>query len=419
MSFIRPSLVLDFAAGHIDPRIQAAVRSTRGWRYDHRGLLVPTPINTPRIDHDPATGECLGLLVEESRTNLLTYSEEFDNAAWTKSFATVAANSATAPDGTTTADKLVEDTSSNQHHVRQGATTFASTNYTASIFLKAGERTAVYVYVNNNASTADRVECIVDLASGAITEGPTAFGDMTAGSAVLEAIGYGWYRLSLSITAGATVTSLALLVSLATATTGGSASAAYTGDGTSGLYIWGAQLERGAFPTSYIPTTSAAVTRAADTITLPLGEWFNEAEGTLFVEAQRGYNAVDSEALATFDDGTASNSIRFFSGTTDGLQAQIIAARITETNIGLGALLEKTMLRAAMAWAADGVAASMDGAAVVSDASTVLPSVLTVLRISSASAPDLQWNGHIRRLAYWPQRLPNADLIALTRRDAA
>ena len=101
----RPSLNLNFQGGKLDSRVTFA-RSTTGTFVGSDGLIQTAAINTPRFDYDPVTLACKGLLIEEQRVNLLTYSDDFSNAAWTKTNATVTANAVAAPDGTTTADTL-------------------------------------------------------------------------------------------------------------------------------------------------------------------------------------------------------------------------------------------------------------------------------------------------------------------------
>jgi hypothetical protein len=114
---VRPSLNLDFANSQsVDPRI-TFTRASTATRVNANGLIEVVASNSPRIDFDPATQVCKGLLIEEQRTNLLTYSENFDNAAWGKQSVTVNANAAIAPDGTLTADKLIESTTNAVHYV--------------------------------------------------------------------------------------------------------------------------------------------------------------------------------------------------------------------------------------------------------------------------------------------------------------
>lgn len=163
--------------------------------------------------------------------NLLSYSQEFDNAAWLKNNATVTANAATAPDGTMTADKLVEGTGSIYHSVNQSPTLAASTVYTKSVYAKAAERSWISLLFR----TPDGLyhSGFFDLSSG--TAGSTA-----NATAAIQNVGNGWYRCAITATSpGAGSTLNSENIQLAT----GNNERTYTGDGTSGIYIWGAQME--------------------------------------------------------------------------------------------------------------------------------------------------------------------------------
>jgi hypothetical protein len=126
---IRPTLDLNFAATkRLDPRI-AFTRTSTGTFVGSNGLIQTAVSGAPRFDHNPTTGESLGLLVEEARTNHNTYSEQFDNAAWVKTRSSITSNTIVAPDGTLTGDKLVEDTTaSNTHQISQSASLTAGTH---------------------------------------------------------------------------------------------------------------------------------------------------------------------------------------------------------------------------------------------------------------------------------------------------
>ena len=194
------------------------------------------------------------LLLEPQRTNLVLYSQDFGNAAWTKSNATITANTTTAPDGTTTADKLVENTANAQHRVLAVITVVAGVTHTMSFYVKADERTRVSIF--DNASAAD-TEMIFDLSNGTVVRTGTA---VVASS--ITSLSGGWYRITASSTpTGTSMQSALRLVQSGTTST-------YTGDGTSGLFLWGAQIEAG-LPSSYIKTEGTTVTRNADSFYLP------------------------------------------------------------------------------------------------------------------------------------------------------
>ncbi len=189
------------------------------------------------------------LLVEGEATNLLAYSQDFSNGVWTKTRSSVSANVATAPDGSASADRLTEDSSNGQHWV---GSSVGMDSAVATIYAKADTRTRIGVLRASNSAGA-----VFDLSSGTFTITASGY------SASIEPLAGGWYRCRCSgnFTSG---------VYFPLYSAGGALS--YTGDGSGGLYIWGAQLEVGASPTSYIPTTTAPATRAADTLPSPV-EW--------------------------------------------------------------------------------------------------------------------------------------------------
>jgi hypothetical protein len=171
-----------------------------------------------------------GVLIEGARTNLCLQSQTFDNASWTKNRASVSADAIAAPDGTTTADKLVEDaTAANSHRLFQNITTTAIA-MTGSVFAKAAERSRIYIRTDRSDTTTPAVW--YNLANGTVG---TATTGMTGS---IYALGNGWYRCVATIDAALAGTS-SFLIGMATADN----SANYDGDGASGLYLWGAQLE--------------------------------------------------------------------------------------------------------------------------------------------------------------------------------
>lgn len=227
-------------------------RSTTGTYVDSAGVIQTAAINAVRINHDPATKEFLGILIENASTNLLTYSEQFDNAAWTKTQSSVTSNSVLSPDGTNSADKLIENTTNASHIVgRYGITVPSASTVAFSVYVKAAERTEV-AFILGDGTTNPQV--IFDLFSGYVISS-----DAGITSSIINT-GNGWYRCFV----GRSVTGTICDVQIRTSVAGNSF---YTGNGTSGIYIWGAQLEVASTPTSYIPTVASQVTRAADIIT--------------------------------------------------------------------------------------------------------------------------------------------------------
>lgn len=248
-----PYVEFDFTRMAFDTRVSFS-RSSDGTYFDAAGVMQTAASNVPRKEHNPATGAVRGLLVEEQRTNIVLRSQEFNNSSWTKSGATVSGDTSAAPDGTTTADKLTESAATGVHYtyVPPGTLT-ASTTYALSVMAKSAERSRFQIAGSGGAWGASKTATF-DLAAGTVV-------GSNWDAAYIVPLQAGWYRCiaigtTVAMPAAAQYFQLPLIASGTTQS--------YTGDGTSGLYLWGAQLEAGSYPTSYIPTTSATVTRSAD-----------------------------------------------------------------------------------------------------------------------------------------------------------
>ena len=196
-----------------------------------------------------------GWLIEGASTNIQVRSEEFDNAAWAKTnLNTVTANATTAPDGTTTADKMIEDSAVTASHRVSDVVTHTAGTSTLSVYAKADTRDQLILSAGSTAIFAIQ-GAVFDLTLGTISTAPTL------GAAKIEALSDGWYRCSATGTTTAAVTTSFIGMAVA-------GDSAYTGDNASGLYIWGAQVEALPFASSYIPTTTASVTRAGDLVSV-------------------------------------------------------------------------------------------------------------------------------------------------------
>ncbi len=208
------ALLLDFTSGRLDPRITFS-RTTNATVTGSNGLIQFAPMN------------------------LLTFSEQFDNAGWTKAAATVTANAVVAPNSTTTADKLVESATTSNHYLYP--TSFTAGTYTVSIWCKAAERS--FVQIAGTISVNDFVT--FNLSSGSISQQGSG-----ASNAVIVASGDGWYRCSVILTLNS---SGPCFVVCSTGTGGWLPS--YAGSTSNGIYIWGSQVELGSTATTYNPTT--------------------------------------------------------------------------------------------------------------------------------------------------------------------
>jgi len=246
------SVVPSDGAGDLD-----VTRATTATRVNSSGLIESVASNVPRLDY--TKGTCPSILVEPQRTNLVTYSEDFTNASWLGS-ATKTANTAISPSGVLNADSLIEVSSSVIQSAASATINFVSgTAYTMTVFAKNQPSGRGFVQLTGYAlgSGSSNVYANFNLNTGVV-------GNQSGGSSKIEALANGWYRCSFTFTCGNTITERynVCLISSMSAT----AFENYTGDTSKGIYVWGAQLEAGSYATSYIPTTSASVTRNADVI---------------------------------------------------------------------------------------------------------------------------------------------------------
>ena len=402
-----PTLALNFLSGALDSRITFTRTSTATF-VGSNGTIQSSAINEPRFDYNPVTLQLKGLLIEEQRTNLLLYSQQIDNATWTKLRATVTANSTTSPDGTSNADTLLDTAVAGTHIAIQLITKAASAlTYAFTIYLKKDVRDRGEIRMSDQAGNG--VRCTFNLTTGVVGTA-AAFGvGFVAGSSQITNAGNGWYRLTLIGTTNAVVT-LGSEVYIADA----SGNLSYTGTGA-GFFVWGAQLEQASFATSYIPTVAATVTRTIDQcrIVAPdFAPWYNASAGTLLIEALLSPD-VDSGAgnyYATISDGAITNSMHIVD--VNGTISQVITGGVTQFSQTVGA--EPTgILKAALAYASNNTVSSANGAIGATDTSVSIPTV-NRLSIGSNASLGSPLNGHIRAITYYNTRLLNAQLQALT-----
>ena len=360
----------------------------------------------PRFDYDPVTLAAKGLLIEEQRTNLQTYSEDFTNAIWTSATLTIAANSTASPDGTVNADTGTRTTTGVTENMRRATTAQAiSTTYTVTVYVKANTAGA-RLYMRNLAVDNTATTGVVQFnpADGTVS---TTYGSTYVGKATMTAAGNGWYRCSITGTTGGTIANNFIDIGVTDGTS------AVGGNAANSVFIWGAQLEAGAFATSYIPTVASQVTRTADScaIVAPnFSPWYNQSEGTFVVEADGP--AIGTQILTQADDNTANNRITArFSAATSAMVVVTAASGVVALSQGL--VVANTPAKVAIAYKQNDCALSFNGTAPALDTLATMP---TVSRLGiGTNASNLEaLNGHIRSIRYYPTRLTNAQLQALT-----
>jgi len=225
--------------------------------YDQAGTLVQVPANTLGVTYDPADlSKAPWALIESAATNIALQSETFDDSRWGKDGVSVVANAITAPNGTLTADKLIENSSNSGHYVDQTIAINGGAQYTRSVCVKAGERTQVRLEMYSVPTVAARANVSFDLVTGAFFGETSSTGVVQSYSA--KRLPNGWWRLTQIFNLGTSDASCFFRVCLV----GPASTTVYQGDGVSGAFVWGAMLGAG----SYVPTTTAPVTRAADVV---------------------------------------------------------------------------------------------------------------------------------------------------------
>lgn len=402
---VNPSLHLDFANTiALDPRITFS-RASVGTYIGSDKLIKIAPAGVARFQYDSVTGDSLGLLVEESRTNLLTYSEQFDNAIWSKNNISITANTGTAPDGTLSADTMTGLAGTSVKYTYQQYTTTTTGAYVTSIWLQYISEQFVVVRMNDNTgSNGSRV--IVDLISGTLGATSTD-GTATNVAATIKSFRNGWYYVTLTCTFTSALTSIQGASVFLTGYT--------TTASTGSVRLWGAQLEAGAFATSYIPTIASTVIRQADAASITgtnFSSWYNPAEGTVVIGAKRGYsgNFVAYPNLAAFDDGTSNNIMAFYGAlnsvqftnysiTSGGVLQTIYAALNVPTTDPF--TMVQTLATNVSTFGGNGVLTA-------TDTSVTMPIGINRLRIGPS------WTGTISKLVYYPRRLSNTQLQALS-----
>lgn len=398
-----PALDLDWATDRSLPAAYGPTpsfsRASTGTFFNSSGTLTTAAVNGPRFNHvyDGTNWVSKGLLVEEQRTNSCRYSDL--SAGFLTLRASINSSSTVAPDGSSSR-KLVETATSGTHFNYASPPFLAITNgtvYTISAFVKAGERTKVLLSSNTGGLTLDTS---FDLSSGAVISS-------SATSSAIVNVGNGWYRISATKACSvndSTAPGINLL--------DGSGNSSYTGDGSSGLFIWGIQQESGSFPTSYIPTTSAAVTRSADVCQITgtdFSGFWNEPAGSIVAEGDTP--ASGTKSLVSADNATANESSVLRTVGTDPLFV-VTDGSVAQASIDSGSVSSGTGFKVAAAYTVNDFAVSKDAAAVVADASGTIPTPTQINIGTDASGNYLC--GHIARLRYYPTRLTNAKLQELS-----
>lgn len=370
-----PTLAFNFMGGSLDSRI-TFVRSSSATYFDSAGLVKIAANNVPRFDYDPATLTLRGLLVEETRTNLLNWSQTFATSGGTQnnwvdsaSLQRVSATR-TSPDGTGNALEIKANAA--DQTIISSAAAGSSAQRVFSIFLKRVTGTGAIQYTLDNGTTW-----------------------------TTQAITASWVRYTFDATTANQQVGIRIRTN---------------GDV---IQIWGAQLEAGACPSSYIPTTSTTAQRQADVATVTtLSPWYNATAGTLFVQfIEPCPDGANNRGIAALDDGTNNNRVALFVplGATLAVAARIVAGGVASNPANSATFIAAQIAKAAVAYAVgtNQAALALNGAAPTTASPAASPVGVNVLRIGAIFGAN-QIGGWVQVIRYFNRRLSNAELQSLT-----
>lgn len=341
--------------------------------------------NVPAINH----GLTPSISLEPARTNTVLRSQELDNSYWTKSAVSAIADATVAPDGSTSAEKIIESASNSFHYIWRNIAW--SGVYTCSVYVKAGERFRGQFYIVGGLGGSN-----FNLQTGTFGNGLTG-----------EDVGNGWYRVSFTTASLSTTAALQLLIFADDGTT------SYLGDGTSGFYAWGWQVESGAYLTSYFPTTTAIATRAADAVTAlsNIGSLIGQTEGTIYFEGTSFADGVEKSLGLSLNGSTANRIvIRFVS--SNRIQLVVVAGNTTQAILESAPFTTGTLYKIAGTYGPAGIKLFINGSHIETDTIATIPACnrFTFNRGDNVSP----FYGTVKGLAIFPTALSDLKVIELT-----
>jgi hypothetical protein len=398
-------------------------RATIATRVNANGLVEVVASGIPRLDY-PLGGGCPALLVEASGSNIMAQSETLSNSSnWARNFVLVSGGAIASPDGLASGTLIVASGSAEHNINRNAATTVASgAVITASCFFKAhGNNNFAQLVVGGFTFSPAAPYANFSLSgNGAITTG-------TYSSAFIQNYGNGWYRCGFTTTAAASGTPGYIICPILVS--GAARNVSFVGDNVNGVYAWGAQLEVGSVATSYIPTTTAAVTRNADVISVSgaVSGCIGQTQGTIYAEfrylgnpiLRAGFITLRNASFRGFSINAPINlGIRFESRNDAGTSTVVLTNTLNIGDYYKIAIAYDTGGTAAGGTQASGVTAYVNGSpATVAVGDLRVPNTaLNEVRLYGAvSSTETETpNGNLRSAAFYTTKLTNAELAALT-----
>ena len=358
----------------------------------------------PRLDYSGGAS-CPSLLLEPTATALNQFSEQLDNAYWTKANCTVTANQVVSPSGYADADLVLDDTSNNQHVITRSIAVTSGNKYTSSFFLKPAGHTTAAIRMGNGSLWTGGTGPTVEFDLVALT------GTVVDGSGVtfsIEDYGNGWVRCAVTgtcVTNGNTVYSLYV-----------KQYNAYIGNGTSGIYAWGGNITATGYVQSYIPTLSTAVTRVADSASKTgISSLIGQTEGTLFAELKISSNDSTFKFLS-LSDGTTSNSVWIYYRDTDNqINFRVIVGGVSQFDQIYTSPDSTTTHKLAIKYKQNDFSAWFNGTKVLTDTSgnTFSGSTLSEFDFFRPDGVN-HFYGNIKQVLLFKTALTDAELAELT-----
>jgi hypothetical protein len=369
-------------------------------RFSSARTYLPTTTSAtygPRFDHDPVTLTCKGLLIEDTKFNLITNSGT--PTLWT--FSGTNGGSLTAPDGSPSGLRAgIGSTTMSTSSV----SSVAGTAYTISVFIKR-DNTNWFRLQLNHATNANQVNAWFNLSTGTAGTVSVGAGVVTSISSSITPFGNGWYRCTVT----GTVATIGSLIGNIISATADSSVSRVAG---SIFGVWGGQIEESTFATSYIPTASTALSRSVDVCSIT-GSDFTSFNSTAGFTALCNFSFLATSTAGAMApiavNQSAANGVFLYKGIT----SSDISVYHVSANTSIGSITANFTNKAAMAYDGDSVVGVLSGGAVsVETGSTALS--FTGMTIGSNRSSAHQMSGHIASIRYFKKRLPNVKLQSLT-----
>ena len=372
-------------------------------RINSLGLIEDGTSNQSRLNYPLIDGKVVGCphhILEPARTNLVTYSEDFSNPNWIKQDVTISSNSAISPDGSLNASLLTEGVTVSNHKINSpSAPVTTGLTYTFSVFVK-----------NNGADLFSiTAGAFGSLAINSTFNLVTQTSASLLGSSTIKKIGD--YFLCTATGVSTQTRNQSMLIILNKANIAYPFS--YQGDGTSGIYIYGAQVEAGSYPTSYIPTNGAAVTRSAETAN-GAGDatTFNDSEGVLMIESS-GLTEVGTNQSIAISDGSISNRILFRYNSTNQIRVIVISGSVFVFDKLLNISSIEEYNKFVIKYKQNDFALWVNGFELGTDNSGVTPAGLSELALDDGSGIN-DFYGNTKQIQYYNSALTDSELEQLT-----